>query len=168
MPTAVSLPPAGDGSFSQNVQRLGFYAEDSWRVNSGLTMNYGLRYDTTFGLFIASGRDQSFNPALSTRTRERHPCMTIARRLLPVLGIAQTLGSSQKTIFRAGVGIYYDDLAQAAGSPRFNPSMPEACEWPDYSSADRSQLPHALRAARHRWRSTRTFQELDAQWRFYD
>ncbi|HXE34271.1 MAG TPA: carboxypeptidase-like regulatory domain-containing protein, partial [Verrucomicrobiae bacterium] len=30
--TTCSVTPAGDGSFSQNVQRLGLYAEDSWRV----------------------------------------------------------------------------------------------------------------------------------------
>jgi len=37
--------PASNGSFSQNVQRLGFYAQDSWRVTRHLTVNYGLRYD---------------------------------------------------------------------------------------------------------------------------
>ncbi|HTQ62208.1 MAG TPA: carboxypeptidase-like regulatory domain-containing protein [Candidatus Solibacter sp.] len=31
--------PAGDGSFSQNVQRLGLYAEDSWRITHALTLN---------------------------------------------------------------------------------------------------------------------------------
>ena len=51
--------PAGNGSFSQNVQRLGLYAEDSWRITSHLTFNYGLRYDTTFGLLTASGRSSS-------------------------------------------------------------------------------------------------------------
>ena len=45
--------PAGDGSFSQNIQRLAFYAEDSWRVSRQLTVNYGLRYQTTWGLFTA-------------------------------------------------------------------------------------------------------------------
>ena len=57
-----AFTPAGDGSFSQNVQRLGLYAEDSWRVTPRLTVNYGLRYDTTFGLFDASGRSQAQNP----------------------------------------------------------------------------------------------------------
>src|SRR6267154_40336 len=46
---------ASDGSFSQSIRRLGLYAEDSWRATRRLTINYGLRYDTTFGLFIASG-----------------------------------------------------------------------------------------------------------------
>ena len=51
--------PAGDGSFSQNVQRLALYGEDSWRVSHHFTLNYGLRYQTTFGLFEGSGRSQT-------------------------------------------------------------------------------------------------------------
>src|SRR5580704_7334845 len=55
--------PARDGSFSQNVQRLAMYAQDSWRVSRHLTVNYGLRWQTTFGLFIASGHKQAINPS---------------------------------------------------------------------------------------------------------
>src|SRR5271168_2835043 len=36
--TTCTSTPAGDGSFSQNVQRLGFYAEDSWRLTRKLTV----------------------------------------------------------------------------------------------------------------------------------
>jgi len=103
--------PAGDGSFSQNVQRLGFYAEDSWRISSGLTLNYGLRYDTTFGLFIASGHDQSFNPALGTGLVNGIP-HDYRKAFAPRLGVVQTIGSRRKTVFRGGIGMYYDDLAQ--------------------------------------------------------
>ena len=103
--------PAGDGSFSQDVQRLGFYVEDSWRINSGLTINYGLRYDTTFGLFIASGRNQSFNPTLSTGLVNGIP-HDYRKAFAPRLAVVQTIGPSHKTVFRGGVGLYYDDLAQ--------------------------------------------------------
>src|SRR3984957_15465927 len=103
--------PKTDGSFSQNVQRLGVYAEDSWRASSNLTVNFGLRYDTTFGLFIASGRDQSFNPALGAGLVTGIP-HDYRKAIAPRLGIARTLGGSQKTVLRAGVGLYYDDLAQ--------------------------------------------------------
>ena len=103
--------PATDGSFSQNVQRLGLYAEDSWRVAPGLTVNYGLRYDTTFGLFIASRRDQSFNPALATGLGTGVP-HDYRKAFAPRLGIARSLGPSQKTVLRAGVGLYFNDLAQ--------------------------------------------------------
>src|SRR5271169_2634010 len=103
--------PAGDGSFSQNVQRLGLYAEDSWRVNAHLTVNYGLRYDTTFGLFIASGHNQSLNPALSTGLVSGIP-RDYRKAFAPRLGIAEALGQSGRTVIRAGVGLYFNDLAQ--------------------------------------------------------
>jgi hypothetical protein len=105
------IKPASDGSFSQNVQRLGLYAEDSWRVTPTLTVNYGLRYDTTFGLFIASGHDQSFNQALSTGLVNGIP-HDYRKAFAPRLGIAKTVGNSQQTVIRAGVGLYYNDLAQ--------------------------------------------------------
>src|SRR6202162_4440663 len=41
-----TFTPAGDGRFSQNVQRLGLYAQDSWRVTYQLTVNSGRRYQT--------------------------------------------------------------------------------------------------------------------------
>ncbi|MFZ0212846.1 MAG: carboxypeptidase regulatory-like domain-containing protein, partial [Candidatus Acidiferrales bacterium] len=47
--TTCMSTPAGNGSFSQDVQRLGFYAEDFWRVTPHLTIDPGIRYDTTFG-----------------------------------------------------------------------------------------------------------------------
>jgi Carboxypeptidase regulatory-like domain/TonB dependent receptor len=140
--------PANDGSFSQNVQRLGLYAEDSWRVTSGLTINYGLRYDTTFGLFTASGRSQTFNPALSTGLVDGIP-HDYRKAFAPRLGVAKTLGPSQKTVIRAGVGLYYDDLAQNgwvtafqsvnAGSLKNGPVSPSLID-PNYHT------PYALQA----------------------
>lgn len=109
--------PAGDGSFSQNVQRLGFYAEDSWRVRPRFTINYGLRYDTTFGLFIASGHSQLLNPALIALEQLPNPLVIGAphdyrKAFAPRLGIARTFGAEQKTVLRAGIGLYFNDLAQ--------------------------------------------------------
>jgi hypothetical protein len=110
--TTCTSTPAGDGSFSQNVQRLGLYAEDSWRVTRNLTVNYGLRYDTTFGLFIASGHDQSFNPALVGNGIITGIPHDYRKAFAPRLGVAYGLGSSGKTVLRGGVGLYYNDLAQ--------------------------------------------------------
>ncbi|MGC1618034.1 MAG: TonB-dependent receptor, partial [Candidatus Acidiferrum sp.] len=115
--TTCSVTPAGDGSFSQNVQRLGFYAEDSWRVTRNLTVNYGLRYDTTFGLFDASGRSQADNPFLLSLDPSMAPFISGAphdyrKAFAPRVGVAYSPGDSGKTVIRAGFGMYYDDLAQ--------------------------------------------------------
>jgi hypothetical protein len=118
--TTCTATPLGDGSFSQNVQRLGLYAEDSWRVARNLTVNYGLRYDTTFGLFIASGRDQSFNPALAGNGIVTGIPHDYRKAFAPRLGVAYGLGSSGKTVLRGGVGLYYNDLAQNGWVQAFN------------------------------------------------
>ena len=117
--TTCSSTPAGDGSFSQNVQRLGFYAQDSWRVTSRLTINYGLRYDTSFGLFTASGQSQLDNPALQTLRALQVPFFQnwgaphdYRLAFAPRLGIAYALGESRSTVLRAGFGRFYNDLAQ--------------------------------------------------------
>ena len=115
--TSCSVTPAGDGSFSQNVQRFGVYAEDSWRVTRNLTVNYGLRYDTTFGLFEASGRGQSQNPFLLALDPSIAPFISTAPRdyrkaFAPRVGLAYSPGNSGTTVIRAGFGMYYDDLAQ--------------------------------------------------------
>jgi outer membrane receptor protein involved in Fe transport len=109
--------PAGDGSFSQNVQRLGLYAEDSWRVTPNLTFNYGLRYDTTFGLLTADGRSQAYNPTYLTLKALGIPLVNgvandYRKAFGPRLGIAYSPGQSGNTVIRAGFGMYYDDLAQ--------------------------------------------------------
>ena len=117
--TSCSSTSAGNGSFSQNVQRLGMYAEDSWRITPRLTLNYGLRYDTTFGLFTASGRSQLDNPALLTVEALQIPLFQhpgaphdYRRAFGPRLGVAYAPGQSRNTVIRAGFGLFYNDLAQ--------------------------------------------------------
>ena len=116
--------PAGDGSFSQNVQRLAFYAEDSWRVSHQLTVNYGLRYQTTWGLFVGSGRSEAENAAYVTLQALQIPIVPSVpsdyrKQIAPRLGIAYSPGSSGKTVIRAGFGLYYDDLAQNGWATAF-------------------------------------------------
>ena len=114
--TTCNNVPAGNGSFSQNVQRLGLYAHDSWRVTRNLTVNYGLRWDTTFGLFQASGRNQYANPAYSTLQALQIPLVNgiphdYRKAFAPRLGIAWSPGK-ENLVIRAGIGLYWNDLAQ--------------------------------------------------------
>jgi hypothetical protein len=111
--------PAGNGSFSQNVQRPGLYALDSWRITPRLTLNYGIRYDTTFGLFTASGQSQFANPALATLQALQIPLFAgpaaphdYRGAIAPRLGLAYALDRSRSTVLRAGFGLFYNDLAQ--------------------------------------------------------
>ncbi|MGB9202426.1 MAG: carboxypeptidase regulatory-like domain-containing protein [Terriglobales bacterium] len=116
--------PAGNGSFSQNVQRLAFYAQDSFRASHHLTINYGLRYQTTFGLFTASGRSQLENPAYLTMKALGDNLINGAphdyrKQIAPRLGIAYSPGGSEKTVIRVGFGMFYNDLAQNGWATAF-------------------------------------------------
>ncbi len=137
--TSCTGTPNGDGSFSQNLQRLGLYVEDSWRAKPNLTINYGLRYDTTFGLFTASGRSQTENPALLTLkaldiSLFKTPAAPQDYRtaFAPRLGIAYAFGPAKSTVIRAGVGLFYNDLAQNGWVTAFQAvnTLPGVCVAP--------------------------------------
>ena len=155
---AESTPPS-DGSFSQNVQRLALYAQDSWRVTPHLTFNYGLRYQTTFGLFTASGRSQTENPAYLTLqvlgiSLIRGIPHDDHKQIAPRLGLTYAPGRRGKTVLRAGFGLFYNDLAQGGWAPAFqavnnesaghcclNPGDPGAVIDPNYKT------PYAIHAS---------------------
>jgi hypothetical protein len=120
--------PAGGGRFAQNVQRLGLYGQDSWRVGH-FTINYGLRYDTTFGLFNSNGGNQNQNPAVATVAAEGLPLPLgvphdYRAALAPRLGIAWAPGNSGNTVIRAGAGLFYNDLAQNGWVDAFRAVVP--------------------------------------------
>ena len=119
-----TFTPADDGTFSQSVQRLAFYAEDSWRISHQVTLNYGARYQTTWGLFTGSGRSEADNAAYVTLRALQIPIVPslpqdYRKQIAPRLGIAYSPGDSEKTVIRAGFGIYYDDLAQNGWATAF-------------------------------------------------
>jgi hypothetical protein len=122
--SSCTYTPAGDGGFSQDVQRLGIYAEDSWRISRRLTFNYGLRYQTTWGLFQGSGRSEADNAAYVTLQALQIPIVPSlpsndGKQIAPRLGVAYSPGESGKTVIRAGFGIYFDDLAQNGWATAF-------------------------------------------------
>ena len=131
--------PAGYGGFNQNVQRLGIYAMDQWRVTPQLTINYGLRYDTTFGLFQASGVSQQFNPGVQTIQGLQLPLATgvphdYRKAFAPRIGIAYSPDQVEDLVLRVGFGVYYSDLAQNGWATAFQavntPSAFQPCAMP--------------------------------------
>jgi len=119
-----SFTPARDGTFSQSMQRLGIYGQDSWRVTRHLTVNYGLRWQTTVGLFTGSGRSQGQNALFPTLEALEIPLVPSLphddrKQFGPRLGIAYSPGSDGKTVLRAGLGMFYDDLAQNGWATAF-------------------------------------------------
>jgi hypothetical protein len=117
-----STTPPSDGSFSQSVQRLALYAEDSWRATRHLTVNYGLRWQTTYGLFTGSGRSQAENAEFVTLQALQIPVSTpqdYRKQFGPRIALAYAPGDSGKTVIRAGFGLFYNDLAQNGWATAF-------------------------------------------------
>lgn len=113
--TTCSSTTAGNGRFTQNEQRLALYAQDSWRATPHFTLNYGLRWQTTFGLFNASGLSQTANPAFSLLPSLGYPEAAphdYRKQFGPRIGVAYSPGEGGKTVIRAGFGLFYNDLAQ--------------------------------------------------------
>ena len=140
--------PSGNGAFSQNVQRLALYAQDQWRVSPHLTLNYGLRYQASFGLFTASGLSQAANPAYSLLPSLGYPEAVPhddRHQFGPRLGVVYTPDRGERTVLRAGFGIFHNDLAQngwatAFQSVNLNSVAPPSLIDPNYKT------PYAIHA----------------------
>jgi len=145
-----TFTPAGDGRFSQNVQRLGLYAQDSWRVTHNLTVNYGLRYQTTFGLFTASGRSQAENPVFFNSLPLHGIPAAVPhdyhKQIAPRLGIVYSPGGGEKTVIRAGFGMFYNDLAQGGWATAFQAVNGGAPSSPPTYIDPRYKTPYAIHA----------------------
>lgn len=171
---------AGNGGFSQSIERLGFYGQDDWHIRKNLVLDYGLRYDTTFGLFIASGHDQNVNPALQALRAAAVPFSKgvphdYRGAISPRVGFAYAPGD-QKTVLRMGFGIYYNDLAQNGWAQAFQavnggPNPPSAIIDPNYHSPYAIQASAALqRELGNGWRLTTQFEHQGGvhQYRRYE
>ena len=119
----VTETAATDGTFAQSIRRLGLFVEDSWKVVPHFTLNYGVRYDTTFGLFKASGRDQNQNLTLQALRAAGVPFASgvphdYRKAFSPRLGVAYSPGDGN-TVVRAGFGLFYNDLSQGGWAEAF-------------------------------------------------
>ena len=112
-------------SFSNKT--LGLFAQDSWRITSNLTLNYGVRYDVEFTpTFKAINSTADFGQNFLGLT-QGIPRDT--NNIAPRVGLAWDPYKNGKSVFRASYGIFYDhpllalafdsDVADGAQAPQF-------------------------------------------------
>ncbi len=104
----------GNLAAAYTVKELAFYAQDSWRVNSKLTLNYGLRYEKQF-----NPSAEANNSAVLNLIRNTNFPMVVGGRIDPAtipdsqnqwgprLGFAYDPRGDGKTVVRGFVGQYF-------------------------------------------------------------
>ena len=86
------------------TQHLALFVQDSWRVSSNAMLDIGLRWDKQFG---------SFNERLTPDPRVPFadpPSRGDSNNFGPRLGFTWDMRGEGKSIFRAGAGVYYDNI----------------------------------------------------------
>jgi len=89
--------------------RDGFFVLDKWQVTRRLTVNYGIRYELPTVAYTINGVATELNPnqtALVGGTPNFHFTNPNHKEWAPRVGVAYRI--SNKTVFRAGAGIYYN------------------------------------------------------------
>ena len=101
------------GYFANIGQEDGLFAQDEWRVNRNMTLNYGMRWDYLSRPFEAHNQQSAFN--VDTGTVMLANKNGVSRSIVdqdyhnfgPRLGFAYDLKGDGKTVVRGGFGIFY-------------------------------------------------------------
>jgi hypothetical protein len=112
-------------AFSNTV--AGAFLQDSWRIRSNLTLNYGVRYDVEF-----TPRFSAINSLAAFGQNALGITQGIPRdfnNVAPRIGLAWDPHNNGKSVFRASYGMFYDhpllalafdsDVADGAQAPQF-------------------------------------------------
>jgi hypothetical protein len=119
------------GSFSGvRYKDFSLYAQDTYKLTSHLTLNYGLRYDVDLPAAEAFNRFSAVDPNLANpgagnilgaytyfgtgpgRNGRKRPQDTYPKAFGPRLGFAYSI--NDKTVLRGGYGIFYEPLKEGS------------------------------------------------------
>lgn len=96
----------GHSDIPFNVPSLGVYWQDSWKMTSRLTLNYGLRYDIEFTPIFTPGTPLNAIAEPALKVVEGIPVSK--HNFAPRVGLAWDPTGSGKTAIRASYGLFYD------------------------------------------------------------
>jgi len=118
LPAATGLQAYGLGIPSTYIQGIGnsnqpfdnipigFFAQDSWKINRKLTLNYGLRYDVEISPLFAPAT--AVNAAAEKALHVTEGIPRDYNNFAPRVGLAWDPAGNGKTVVRAGFGLFYD------------------------------------------------------------
>ena len=95
----------GDPAMNLPDNLLGFYAQDSFRLNAKLTLSYGLRYD--YDMQPQNIKRDMSNPIEAVVQSGIH---RDGNNFAPRVGIAYNPDGKGKMVIRTGYGIFYDKI----------------------------------------------------------
>jgi Carboxypeptidase regulatory-like domain/TonB dependent receptor len=120
----------GDFSRQVNVWSGGTYAQDEWRLNPRLTLNYGLRYERINPFTEAEDRLNGFIPGQQSTIRPDAPVGLLfpgdagigkgiahsANAVMPRAGVVWDPTGQGTWSVRASYGLFYDQFQNGAGT----------------------------------------------------
>ena len=116
MPSGGSIEE-GDTNRDTYQDSHAFYAQDSFRVNRQLTLDYGLRWDYFGVIAEKSNLFSNFNPANGELSQVGTNGLSSLyqpdyRNFAPRLSVAYDLTGKGSTVIRSGAGLFYDLFSQ--------------------------------------------------------
>jgi len=88
------------------TQRIGFFAQDSWKLHPRLTLNYGLRYDAEFNPTFSSSTAMAATARQAFGVQQSLPFDGL--NFAPRIGLAWDVFGDGNTVVRAAYGMFYD------------------------------------------------------------
>jgi hypothetical protein len=122
----------GLGDFNRGLRLWsgGLYAQDEWRLGSGLTLNYGVRYERIDPFTEVDDRLNGFIPGVRSQVRPDAPVGLVfpgdpgigegiahgAHTFMPRAGFAWDPTGSGVWSIRSSYGLYYDQFQTGSGT----------------------------------------------------